>query len=90
MSRAAAKSTRKKTPTGTSLVKRYSTSGHFIDEDHIVLERGGKAVGVVISMDELRYFQALEDRLDIREIEKALADPKRIPYEEVRRRRLGL
>ena len=46
-------------------------------------------MGVVISIDELRYFQELEDRLDLREADKALADPKRTPYEEVRRQ-LGL
>lgn len=68
---------------------RSPSSGRFVDRDHIVLRRGGKAVGVVISMDELRYFQGLEDRLDIRDAEKALADPRRIPYEKVRRK-LGL
>ena len=68
---------------------RSPSSGRFVDRDHIVLRCGGKAVGVVISMDELRYFQGLEDRLDIRDAEKALADPRRIPYEEVRRK-LGL
>jgi antitoxin Phd len=61
----------------------------MVEADRLVLRRGGKAVGVVISMDELRYFQELEDRLDVRDAEKALADPKRIPYEEVRRK-LGL
>lgn len=43
----------------------------------------------MISMDELHYFEELEDRLDVRDAEKALADPRRIPYEEVRRK-LGL
>ncbi len=61
----------------------------MVDRDHLVLHRGGKAVGVVISMDELRYFQELEDRLDVREADKPLADPKRTPHEEVRRK-LGL
>lgn len=69
-------------------MKRDATTGRFID-DRLVLRRGKEAVGVVISIDELRYFQDLEDRLDVRDAEKALADPKRIPYEEVRRK-LGL
>ena len=67
----------------------HARSGRFVDRDHLVLRRGGKAVGVVISMDELRYFQELEDQLDVREADRALADPKRTPYEEVRRK-LGL
>lgn len=87
MGRAATKSDGKKT-TGAASRKR-TPSGRFDDKDHLVLRRGGKAVGVVISMDELRYFQELEDQLDVREADKALADPKRTPYEEVRRK-LGL
>jgi hypothetical protein len=87
MRRATAKSERKKT-TGTASGK-HAPSARFVDKEHVVLRRGGKAVGVVISIDELRYFQELEDRLDVREADKALADPKRTPYEEVRRK-LGL
>jgi hypothetical protein len=87
MGRAATKSDGKKTPGAAS--RKRNPSGRFDDKDHLVLRRGGKAVGVVISIDELRYFQELEDRLDVREADKALADPKRTPYEEVRRK-LGL
>ena len=86
MSRASAKTARKKTQATGTLIMTRPTS---VDGDRLVLRRGGTAVGVVISMDELRYFEELEDRLDVRDAEKALADPKRIPYEEVRRK-LGL
>lgn len=85
MTRAVAKPMKKGAP-AEILDLGSPSSGRFVDRDHIVLRRGGKAVGVVISMDELRYFQGLEDRLDIRDAEKHLADPKRIPYEEVRRK----
>lgn len=87
MRRATAKSDRKKT-TGT-VSGKHAPGARFVDKEHVVLRRGGKAVGVVISIDELRYFQELEDRLDLREADKALADPRRTPYEEVRRK-LGL
>jgi hypothetical protein len=87
MGRAAVKSLRKKA-TGTGSGK-HAPSRRFVDKEHVVLRRGGKAVGVVISIDELRYFEELEDRLDVREADNALADPGRTPYEEVRRK-LGL
>ena len=92
MGRAATKSDRKKTTGGTA---REPIPGvRFVDGDHLVLRRGGKAVGVVISIDELRYFQELEDRLDVRKADTALAEPRRTPYGEVRlsisrRRRKG-
>jgi len=87
MRRAAAKSLGKKTTRTVST--KHTPSGRFVDEEYVVLRRGGKAVGVVISIDELRYFQELENRLDVRQADKALADPRRTPYEEVRRK-LGL
>lgn len=87
MGRAAVKSGRKKASETVST--RRVPSGRLVDRDHLVLRRGGKAVGVVISMDELRYYQRLEDQLDVREADKALADPRRTSYEEVRRK-LGL
>jgi hypothetical protein len=61
----------------------------FSPGERLVIRKGKKAVGVVISMEELRYFEELEDRLDVRDAEKALADPARIPYAETRKK-LGL
>jgi hypothetical protein len=60
-----------------------------LEKDRLILRRGGKAVGVVISLEELKYFEQLEDRLDVKAAEKALAEPERTPYGEVRRK-LGL
>jgi len=89
VSRAVVKPGKKRTQAVEAASTRKSARGPLEGDDHIVLRRAGKAVGVVISIAELRYFQELEDRLDVRDAEKALADPKRIPYEEVRLK-LGL
>lgn len=75
--------------TTENVAAKRAAIGRSVEKDHLVLRRAGKAVGVVISMDELRYFQELEDQLDVREADRALADPKRTPYAEVRRK-LGL
>jgi prevent-host-death family protein len=55
--------------------------------DRIVIQRRGKPVAALVSMDDLRLLEALEDRLDIEAARKALADPKnrkRIPWERVK------
>lgn len=90
MSRAVAKHPRKKTRAEGAEIVRNARDGRIVESSRLVLRQGDKAVGVVISLDELRYFENLEDRLDVRDAEKALANPKRIPYAEVRRRKLGL
>ena len=68
---------------------RMTASERVASDERLVIRKGDKAVGVVISMAELRYFEDLEDRLDVRDADKALADPTRIPYAEVRKK-LGL
>jgi PHD/YefM family antitoxin component YafN of YafNO toxin-antitoxin module len=60
----------------------------------VVLEYEGKPVAALISMDELRILEArieaIEDRIDREEIEKALAEPSApVPYETFRKE-LGL
>lgn len=57
----------------------------------IVLRKGRKAVAAVVSIEDLRLLEELEDRLDLAEAERRLADPKEVPlsYEAVRKE-LGL
>jgi hypothetical protein len=57
----------------------------------IVLKKGRKAVAAVVSMEDLRLLEKLEDQLDVEIARKRLADPNEvpIPYERIRKE-LGL
>ena len=58
--------------------------------DRIVLHRHGKDVAAVVSVDDLRLLESLEDHLDVEAAREALSEPgERIPWEEVKAR-LGL
>jgi PHD/YefM family antitoxin component YafN of YafNO toxin-antitoxin module len=59
--------------------------------ERVVVHRRGKAVAALIPLEDLALLEELEDRLDVEEAERRLADPsdKSIPYEQVRRE-LGL
>lgn len=54
--------------------------------ERILLERHGKAVAALVSVEDLALLEDLEDRADLEEARRALKDPTRIPYEEVRRK----
>jgi prevent-host-death family protein len=54
--------------------------------ERIVLERHGKAVAALVSIDDLSRLEALEDRDDVRAVRKARREGGRVPYEEVRRK----
>jgi PHD/YefM family antitoxin component YafN of YafNO toxin-antitoxin module len=67
-------------------VKQVASSGK-----RIVLRRGKKVVGAVISEKDLARLEALEDRLDVEEAERRLADPAEVPVPlSETLRRLGL
>ena len=57
----------------------------------IVLRKGRRAVAAVVSMEDLRLLEELDDRLDVAEARKRLANPSEvpIPYERIRKE-LGL
>ena len=57
--------------------------------ERIVLRRRGKNMAALVSMDDLELLERLEDRIDFEEARKALTNPKRIPYEQLRKE-LGL
>jgi PHD/YefM family antitoxin component YafN of YafNO toxin-antitoxin module len=59
--------------------------------ERVVVHRREKAVAALIPLEDLALLEELEDRLDVEEAERRLADPsdKSIPYEQVRRE-LGL
>ncbi|WP_266366383.1 type II toxin-antitoxin system Phd/YefM family antitoxin [Tellurirhabdus rosea] len=58
--------------------------------DPVIITRQGKEIAAIISMEELKRFQELEDHFDVLEAEKRLANPENfIPWEEARKT-LGL
>jgi PHD/YefM family antitoxin component YafN of YafNO toxin-antitoxin module len=52
--------------------------------ERIVLERHGKGVAVVVSMDDLAALEALEDAADVRAAKKARKEKGEIPWEQVK------
>ncbi len=57
--------------------------------ERIVLERRGKGVAVLVSMEDLELLEAIEDRLDISEAKKALAEGGFVPLADIESR-LGM
>ncbi len=68
----------------STLIERASSG-----KERVVLTRRGKAVAALVSVEDLATLETIEDRQDLEDARRALADPERIPYEEVRRK-LGL
>ena len=57
-------------------------------KERVVLTRRGKGVVAVVPIEDLKLLEAMEDRLDIEDIEKALADPENkesIPWKKVKK-----
>jgi len=57
-------------------------------KERVVLTRRGKGVVAVVPIEDLKLLEAMEDRLDIEDIEKALADPENkraIPWDKVKK-----
>ena len=57
-------------------------------KERVALTRRGKPVAFIISVEDAEYLEALEDRMDLEDARKALAEfrasgEKLIPFEEV-------
>ena len=60
--------------------------------ERIVLQRRGKDIAAVVSIEDLAVIEELEDRRDVEAAKKALASPKNrkpIPWATARKKRLG-
>jgi len=59
--------------------------------ERVVLTKRGKEVGAIISIDDLKLLEMLEDQLDIKTAREALLEShgERVPYDEIRKK-LGL
>jgi prevent-host-death family protein len=73
----------------TEVRKRFSksVSRAAYGSDRIVIQRRGKPVAALVSIDDLRLLEALEDQVDVEAARKTLADPKNckpIPWRRVK------
>ncbi len=59
--------------------------------ERVVLTKRGREVGAIISIDDLKLLEALEDQFDVKTAKQALEESQgeRIPYDEFRKK-LGL
>ena len=54
--------------------------------ERIVLERHGKAVAALVSIEDLEALEAYEDRRDVAAVRAARDEPGTVLYEDVRRK----
>jgi prevent-host-death family protein len=57
--------------------------------ERVSLKRRGKRVAVIVSAEDAELLEQLEDQIDLEAARKALANKKRIPFDQVRKE-LGL
>ena len=57
-------------------------------KERVVLTRRGKGIAAIVPVEDLNLLEAIEDRLDLEDIEKALANPENkesIPWKKVKK-----
>ena len=57
--------------------------------ERVILQRRGKGVAALVSMDELALLEELENRADIAAAKKALKEKGSVPLEQIKKR-LGM
>lgn len=57
--------------------------------ERILLERHGKDVVAMVSVQDLELLESLEDRMDLEEARERLKEPGTVPWKEIKKR-LGL
>lgn len=53
--------------------------------ERIVLDRNGKGVAALISIEDLKLLEMLEDRADIEAAREALADKETVTWEDLKK-----
>jgi prevent-host-death family protein len=64
---------------GSEAINRVAYSG-----DRVLLQRHGKNVAAIISIEDLELLQALEDRIDLAAARKALKQRGRVTWDKVK------
>jgi prevent-host-death family protein len=54
-----------------------------VDKERIVLTRRGKELAALVPMEDMRFLEELEDRLDLEEARAALAEAKADPEQPI-------
>ena len=57
----------------------------FYSRERIVLDRRGKPVAAIVSMDDLKLLEAIEDRMDLEDALDAMNEPGSQPWEKVKK-----
>jgi prevent-host-death family protein len=74
------------TVTATALKNRIGETLNEVEfrGERVILKRKGRPAAAIIPIADLRLLEELEDRLDVEEIERVLADPNEefIPLEQ--------
>lgn len=52
--------------------------------ERVVLNRRGKAIAALVSLEDLALLEKLEDRMDLEDALKALEEPGNIPWKKVK------
>lgn len=54
--------------------------------ERVTITRRGKALAVLVPVEDVEALEALEDRIDLREAKKAMAEPgDNIPWEQIKK-----
>jgi len=64
---------------GSEAINRVAYSG-----DRVLLQRHGKNVAAIVSIEDLELLQALEDRIDLAAARKALKERGRVAWDKVK------
>ena len=64
---------------GSEAINRVAYAG-----DRVLLQRHGKNVAAIVSVEDLELLQALEDRIDLAAARKALKQPSRVAWDKVK------
>ncbi len=64
----------------SDVINRVSYGG-----ERIVLDRNGKEVAALVSIEDLRLLELLEDRMDAEAAREALADKETVNWEDLKK-----
>jgi prevent-host-death family protein len=64
---------------GSDAINRVAYAG-----DRVLLQRHGKSIAAIVSVEDLELLQALEDRIDLAAARKALKSGGRVAWDKIK------